>query len=192
MPSGHRFVTLTVAVVGLALGAACSSTTGLPAATTSNVVDTSSLYALFATPIAAPSAYDLNSRFVGRQLVRTDQSSAFDFAFNFDSLQRPVLLPTGAIGLGQASGLQQSSLGFTAITVAPVDGYVLDKALVVSPGTVALVRSRPTNCLFGVTVYLYAKLQVLAVDTTARRITFQILVDQDCGYHNLQPGIPTQ
>jgi hypothetical protein len=192
MPSGRRFITLTVAVVGLALGAACSNTTGLPAPTVSNVVDTSTLYALFGTPITAPSAYDLNSRFLLHQLVRTDQSSSFDFAFNFDSLRRPVLLPTGALGLGQSSGLQASSLAFTAVTTAPSDGWVLDKPLVVSPGSVATVRSRPTNCLFGVTVYLYAKLQVLTVDTTARTITFQILVDQDCGYHSLEPGTPSQ
>ncbi len=43
-----------------------------------------------------------------------------------------------------------------------------------------------------VTVFLYAKLRVVAIDTTARRIDFRILVDQNCGYHGLAPGIPTQ
>jgi hypothetical protein len=183
----------TVAVTGLVvLAAACSDTTGLPAAAIPNVVDTASLFALFGTPIATPSAYDLSSRISAHPLVRTDQASSFDFAFNFDASRRPVLLPTGAIGLGQSSGLQQASVPFDSIKVAPTGGYVLDKGLVVDTGTVVIVRSRPTGCLFGVTVFLYAKLRVVAIDTTARRIDFRILVDQNCGYRGLEPGIPTQ
>jgi hypothetical protein len=182
-----------VAVTGLVvLAAACSNTTGLPAAGITNVVDTTSLFALFGTPIATPSAYDLNGRLTGHPLVRTDQASAFDFAFNFDSLRRPVLLPTGAVGLGQSSGLQQASVPFDSIKVAPTGGYVLDRGLVVDSGAVVIVRSRPTGCLFGVTVFTYAKLVVVAIDTTVRRIDFRILVDQNCGYRGLEPGIPTQ
>src|SRR5438094_37986 len=113
----------TVAVTGLVvLAAACSDTTGLPAAGIDNVVDSTSLFALFGTPIATPSAYDLSGRLTGHPLVRTDQTAAFDFAFNFDSLRRPVLLPTGAVGLGQSSGLQQSSVPFDSIQVAPTSG----------------------------------------------------------------------
>jgi len=182
-----------VAVNGLVvLAAACSTTPGLPAAGITNVVDTTSLFALFGTPIATPSAYDLNGRLTGHPLVRTDQASAFDFAFNFDSLRRPVLLPTGAVGLGQSSGLQQASVPFDSIKVAPTGGYVLDRGLVVDSGAVVIVRSRPTGCLFGVTVFTYAKLVVVAIDTTVRRIDFRILVDQNCGYRGLEPGIPTQ
>ena len=183
----------SVAVTGLVvLAAACSNTTGLPAAGITNVVDTTSLFALFGTPIATPSAYDLNGRLTGHPLVRTDQASAFDFAFNFDSLRRPVLLPTGAVGLGQSSGLQQASVPFDSIKVAPTSGYMFDTGLVVDSGAVVIVRSRPTGCLFGVTVFTYAKLVVVRIDTTARRIDFRILVDQNCGYRGLAPGIPTQ
>jgi len=183
----------TVAVTGLlVLAAACSDTTGLPAAGIDNVVDSVSLFALFGTPIATPSAYDLSGRLTGHPLVRTDQAAAFDFAFNFDSLRRPVLLPTGAVGLGQSSGLQHSGAPFDSIKVAPTSGYVFDTGLVVDSGAVVIVRSRPTGCLFGVTVFTYAKLVVVAIDTTARRIDFRILVDQNCGYRGLAPGIPTQ
>src|SRR2546423_15723210 len=70
----------TVAVTGLVvLAAACSDTTGLPAAGITNVIDTTSLFALFGTPIATPSAYDLNCRLTGHTLVRTDPASALDF-----------------------------------------------------------------------------------------------------------------
>ena len=56
--------------------------------------------------------------------------------------------------------------------------------------TVAVVRSRPTStCVIG-TVYYYAKLQVVRIDTIARRIDYNILVDLNCGYRGLEPGIP--
>ena len=194
MPPPARCAAPTVAVFGLALlAAACSNSTGLPAPIIPNVVDSSvSLYALFGTPISSPSAYDINLRSVGRQLVRTDQTPAFDFAFNLDSSGHAVLLPTGAVGLGQASGWQLASVPFDSITLAPSGGYVFDQPLAVSAGTVAIVRSRPTNCLFGVTVSLYAKLLVVAIDPTARRIDFEIMVDQNCGYRGLAPGLPSQ
>ena len=36
----------------------------------------------------------------------------------------------------------------------------------------------------------YGKLEVLQIDTVAHTITFQHLVDQNCGYRGLEPGIP--
>ena len=58
-------------------------------------------------------------------------------------------------------------------------------------GTVAILHSRPVSfprCPF--VVFFYAKLQVLRVDTLARRIDYNILVDQNCGHRGLEPGIP--
>ena len=189
MPPHRRIATRDVALTGLALlVAACGDTTGLPAPVFTNVVDTVSLYALRGTTITQPSAYTLDAA----QPVRTDQTTALDFAFDFDSLGAPALFPTGAINLGLLSGLQRSTTSFNAITLAPTGGYILDKPLALDTGTVVLVRSRPTTCLFGVTVSLYAKLRVLGVDTTARRLDFEILVDQNCGYRGLEPGLPKQ
>ena len=189
MPSHRRISARHVALTGLALlAAACGDTTGLPAAFFTNVVDTVSLYALRGTPVTQPSAYTLD----GAQAVRTDQTTALDFAFDFDSLGAPALFPTGAINLGQLSGLQHFTTPFAAIKLAPTGGYIFDKPLALDTGTVVLVRSRPTLCSFGVTVSLYAKLRVLAVDSTARRLDFEILVDQNCGYRGLELGLPQQ
>ena len=176
-------------MTGLALlAAACGDTTGLPAPFFTNVVDTVSLFALRGTAITQPSAYTLDAA----HPVRTDQTTALDFAFDFDSLGAPALFPTGAINLGQLSGLQRSTTSFNAITLAPTGGYIFDKPLALDTGTVVLVRSRPTTCSFGVTVSLYARLRVLSVDSTARRVDFEILVDQNCGYRGLEPGLPKQ
>jgi hypothetical protein len=189
MPPHRRIATRDVALTGLALlAAACGDTSGLPAPFFTNVVDTVSLFALRGTPITLPSAYTLE----GAQPVRTDQTTALDFAFDFDSLGAPALFPTGAINLGQLSGLQRSTTAFGAITLAPTGGYIFDKRLALDTGTVVLVRSRPTLCAFGATVSLYAKLRVLGVDSTARRLDFEILVDQNCGYRGLEPGLPKQ
>ena len=189
MPPRHLLAALAAfpAVALIAVG--CSNTTGLPAPVFTNVVDTVSLWALRGTDISLPSAFSLS----GNQQVRTDQTTAFDFAFDFDSIGEPALFPLGTLNLGQLSGLQHTTTAFDAINLAPTGGYVFDKPLVVNDtGMVVLVRSRPTTCSFGATVSLYAKLRILGVDSTARRLDMEILVDQNCGYRGLQPGLPTQ
>src|SRR5690242_4869884 len=108
------------------------------------------------------------------------------------SLGVPALFPTAAIHLGTQSGLQRSTSAFDAITLAPTGNYNFEKPIALDTGMIVLVRSRPTTCLFGVTVSLYAKLRVLGVDSTARRLDFEILVDQNCGYRGLAPGLPKQ
>src|ERR1051325_12157652 len=106
MPSRPLCAVLTSAVAGVAaLAAACSGTAGLPTAVFTNVVDTVSLFALDGTPITSPSAYLLH----GKARVRTDQSASLDFAFNFDSLDRPVLLPTQRLGVGGGARVLDSA-----------------------------------------------------------------------------------
>jgi len=181
-------VALAAAIAVASLTFACGNTTGLPAPAITNKVDTVSLYALRGTAITLPSAYSLE----GALAVRTDQTTAFDFAFDFDSIGEPALFPTQPLHLGALSGLQRVTTPFAAITLAPTGPYVFDKPLALDTGTVVLVRSRPTICVFGATVSLYAKLHVLAVDSTARRLDFEVLVDQNCGYRGLAPGLPKQ
>ncbi len=179
---------LVPAAMGFALLAACGDPFGLPPPRVENQVDTITLFALDGTPLSSPSAYHLETLSV----VRTDRSPVFDFAFNVDSLGRPVLLPTGALRLGEASGIRVMPTPFDSIKVAPGDGYERTKAVVVGTGTLAVVHSRLTPCTFGTTVFLYAKLQVLAFDAAARRIELQILTNANCGYRGLEPGFPVR
>jgi hypothetical protein len=200
MTARRSSIALTLIATALAaLAPACSTTTGLPAATDTNSVDTVSLFALSDaltdTAIQNPSAYLVQ----GRLRVRTDQSTTLDFAFDVDTAGRPVLLPAGAMRLGMVSGLQRSTTPFDSIKIAPTGGYEFDSSLVVGPDSLLLVRSRPILCVTGITVSLYAKLQVLVVDTSSaaraaggRRIAFRIMSDQNCGYRGLEPGVPKQ
>ena len=187
-----RYLTLLLlASVAVVAATACGDTTGLQAYVT-NRVDTVSLYALSGTPVTEPSGYSIGAR----SAVRTEQVLSFDFAFDIDTSGRPVLLPTGALKLGQQSGLQLSRLPFDSIRIAPSANYQRDSAVVIGDSSVVIAHSNPLTCatITGLTGVYYAKLHVLTLDTTAtpngRRVEFEILTDINCGYRGLEPGLP--
>jgi hypothetical protein len=168
--------------------AACRSSTGLPAAAVSNVEDTVSLYALDGTSLSAPSGFSIS----GNQAVRTDHTSAFDFAFNITPTGTALLLPTGAVGLGVGSGIAKVSTPFGSLTLPPDTGYADSTGVQADSGLVAVVRSRVAQCYFGTLASYYGKIEVLQVDTIARRVDLRVLMDVNCGYRGLEPGLPSQ
>ena len=173
----------------LALAAACGDL-ALPKAQSDNVVDTVSLYALSGTPPSTPSAYWLGNFLAGGRTVLIQDGGNFDFAIDLDSAYRAVLKPTGALRLGRNSGVQATTLPFDSIRIAPGGGFQLDSAVTVPVGGRAIVHSRQTTCDTGIAAVYYAKLEILTVDTASRRIDFQILVDNNCGYRGLELGRP--
>lgn len=179
-------------VLGLVLAVACGDPFALPRASLTNVVDTVSLYALNGTAVRTPSAYFLGTYLSPPEAVLIQNGSPFDFAIDLDSLSRPVLLPTGALRLGRSSGVQATTLPFDSIRIAPTGGFQRDSAVIVAVGGRAIVHSRDATCSYGIPSVYYAKIEILAVDTAARRIDFQILVDDNCGYRGLEPGIPSR
>lgn len=193
MSSHLRFAAWFTAVAGLAVLAACKSPQELPNASIPNSVDMVTLYAVTGTDVGTPSGYSL----IGPQVVDiglppADPQHWFDFAFNIDS--QPVLLPSGTFpGLPNVAGLQVSNAAsFDAITIAPINGYVIDKPLVISTGMLVLARSANFLCADGTNHSLYAKLHVLSIDLQARTVAYEVMVDQNCGYISLVPGLPTQ
>jgi len=190
MTSPRPRLGLLAAACGIAVFvAACTDSLGLPAASNQNIVDTVSLWALDGTALSLPSGYKLANKDINKGVVRTDRSSDLDFAFNVDTLGRLVFLPTGALGLGIGSGLHRTGATFEAIRTPPTSGFTSDSAFVFDTGTVAVVRSRP-GCSLGASIFFYAKLKVLAYDSVQRRVDFEILVNANCGYRSLQPGVP--
>lgn len=163
----------------------CGQDLVLPPAGNANQVDTISLYALTATPVTLQSGFELELE----RAVRTDQSSSFDFAFDIPAGGVPILLPSGPLGLPEGSGFKPDTLPFDSIDLAPLDGYIRDSVVPADSDAVYLVRSRPVLCAFGTFAY-FAKLHVLAVDTVARRVDFEILVNSNCGYRSLEDGVP--
>ena len=181
-----------LAVSGALLVVACDNPLALPAATDGSFIDTLTLSALRGTPITTPSGYNL----LFRQLTRTDRGTEpFDFAFDIDSDNTPLIFTTGALGLGASSAIQMSNQAFADIRVAPFDNYDRDSALAVGRDSIFIVRSTPTT--FGCVIFIgalprYGKFRVLAVDSIARQITLEALVNVNCGYRSLEPGLPTQ
>ena len=159
---------------------------GLPRASYENKVDTVALYALSGTPVAYPSAYSLQFN----QTVRPDQATSLDFIFDIDSAGHAMLLPTGALRLGRASGIQLTTTPFDSIKIAPTAKYQLDSAVVIDSNDVALLHSIPTVCTYGISTVYYAKLHVLSIDLASRKMNFEILTDINCGYRGLEPGLP--
>ncbi len=187
---GLTGASLASLVVGFLTVAACGNT-GLQPGIVVNAVDTLSLYALDGTALDLPSAF----RIVSPHVLRTDQSSDFDFVFNLTAGDSAELLPTGAVGLGIGSGIQiqKASTSFDAITVVPGGVYADSLPVHVDSGSVAVVHSRPTSCAITASFsFLYAKVQVAKIDTVARRIDLIVLTNQNCGYRSLEPGNPTR
>jgi hypothetical protein len=188
MPSRRRFAACFSAAAGLALIVACKSPQSLPSAQVVNTVDTVTLYALSGTAPQTPSAYAL----IGPVVVSTALSSTFDFAFDIDS--EPVLLPSGTFpGLPNVAALQRSNApSFAALTMAPTDGYINNKRLVIGPGMLVLVRSATFVCTDGTNHSLFGKLHILDINFTARTVQFEVTTDHNCGYLGLAPGLPEQ
>ncbi len=84
---------------------------------------------------------------------------------------------------------------FDDILIAPLDEYIEDSIMSVDVGTVFAGRSRlsPDFCsTFVGALPRYAKFEVLAIDRVEGKITLKYLVDFNCGYRSLEPGLPEQ
>lgn len=169
------------------LSVTCSDDFGLPPAQSPNVVDTLTMFAIEGTAIGAPSALNLPLGV----LVRTDRSADFDVALNFVA-EGPVLLPTGAMGFSEESAIRRMTVPFEEVRVAPSSGYITDEPVPVAAGDVFVVRSRPLRCFGNTRLFYYGKLGVLGVDAGARTVTLQVLVDRNCAFRGLEPGLPTR
>jgi hypothetical protein len=168
--------------------AGCSATELAPA-TADNVVDTVTMGSLAGAALRYPSAFDVT---IGEP-VRTDQTSSFDFVYTRDSLGRHLLMPLHAFtGLGVVTGSNPGFIrqtgSFESLIEAPTDTYLTTDTLVIAPGDVLAVRSR-VACYLGVPQY--GKLHVLDFNDSLLTVRLEILSDTNCGYKNLQVGLPT-
>jgi hypothetical protein len=188
----HRFqrvIPLFCTLACAAVVAACSDSANLADPTDANIIDTTTVWALNGTALTDPSGFSIPDRIA----VRTDQSAAFDFAFNIDNSGKPVFLPIDLLGLGAISGtnpgLLQTPIPFDSIRTAVTgDSYVVDDTVSVAAGDVFYARSRVVCSALAIP--LYGKIEILSVDPDTRSVTFRYLVDNNCGYLGLQPGLP--
>jgi hypothetical protein len=156
-----------------------------------NRADTVSLWAVSGTPVNRPSAYLMSRGGFPGTVVRTDRQSSFDIVFDIDTAGLALLLPTGAVDLGVGSGVLKSTQPFDSITLAPTTGYQDTLGVALTTGDAAVIRSPLVQCSPVSAPYpLYAKLRVLTLDLTERRMDFEILENPNCGFRGLEPGLP--
>jgi hypothetical protein len=169
--------------------AGCSSSTGLASPSLENVLDTVTLASLSHGALRQPAAYSVPDRLA----VLTFQTTGFDFLFDFDSAGRAVVLPLAVVGLSPTGsvkpGLLATTTAFDDMVRAPLNGYVTDDTIPVTPGDRFYVRSRPICTDLG-GLSEYARMEVLAVDSAAQTLTFQVVADDNCGYRSLALGYP--
>jgi hypothetical protein len=168
--------------------AACGEDVGLPPPTFENMVDTSTFYALSGTPVWEPSAMDV----VRGLLVRLDLGDSFDFAVELDATTGVLLLTATMLGNSTEAGIVLQSVPFDSVLTAPEEGYVIDSVVPVNVGDVFVVRSRFTQdgCQVAAQLPRYGKFEVLAIDSQARTVNFKQLLNGNCGYRDLEPGLP--
>lgn len=187
-----------LAVVGAALSllvilAACGSLTR-PKAQTDNATDTVTVYAINGTPVDAPTGLWL----FGQQAVVISSGFGFDLSFDIDSVGEIKLYTVRYVAGGLATtahtvGLQRYNGGFDALEKAPQSGYISDSLFTTKVGDVFIVQtSDPTACSFSIySNVIYAKLEVLGVDSGTRAVRTRFTVDPNCGFLSLVPsGIP--
>lgn len=158
-------------------------------ATQTNFVDTVTLYALRNTSVRLPSAYSL----IDLSPVQTPTTSEFDFAVDINDAAAVVIYPAAVLRLSPEPGVQVMDRGFDDVKSAPLDGYVTDDSVTVQQDQVFVVRSRATTqfCIFFASLPRYGKFRVLAINQTDRSIVLESLVDLNCGFRGLEPGVPS-
>ena len=183
-----RTLLLLAAVAGLV--AACSNNDPLLIASVPNLVDTVTLGALRHTPLTTPSAYEMDIA----NAIRTDDplhGAAFDFLYDIDSVQGPAFYPAEVAGIlphaATNPGSKRVSTPFASITLADLNGYTTDSIVPIDTGEVFMIRSR-VSC--GQGVPFYGKLAVNSIDSVAHTVTFLVMVDVNCGFRGLKPGLP--
>jgi hypothetical protein len=128
-----------------------------------------------------------------RSPIRTDTTSSFDVAFDIDAGGKLLIYPAGALGLSKDPGVQLVERRFEEIKSAPQDKYINDRPIEVTLNRVFVARSRPSFnfCLYFGQFPRYGKFRVLGVNRENRSITLELLVNINCGFRSLEPGLPS-
>lgn len=182
-----RFRTIPLAALVL-VTLACGEDRFLADPSAENVVDTFTLGALRHSPLSIESGFEIS---LTKPVFTTDPSLRIDFLYDLDSVAGPAFLPAQVAGLLPPSatnpGFKRMDVPFDSILIASRNGYVVDEVIPIDSGDVFLVRSL-IRCSIGVPHY--GKLVVTGIDTVLNTVTFHVMVNQNCGYRGLEPGLP--
>jgi hypothetical protein len=151
------------------------------------------LHALTGSPFDGSTAIS----FPTRAVTRVDGNFDFDIAFDINSQGQIVLLPPELVGQNPGGnrlvGIMTGVGLYDSINQAPLLGYTVDSATIVSVGQAFVSQAQETACLTAnpAAPYLYAKLVVDSIDLIGRGIYGRAMIGGDCGYRQLVAGFPT-
>lgn len=181
----------------LATGAVACSDPLEPEAFLETVETTFTLHALNGSPPSAPAAAVLVNR---PAAVRIGSSFSFDFAMDIapDGTARlypvdvvasnVVVPPSRAVGFQLVTGQSYDQL-----LLAPNSGYTYEEPIPVAVGDVGYIQSNAhpvCSSQFTYSPTVYAKFRVDAIDVAARTVRLTVRSDPNCGFRELDPGVP--
>lgn len=171
-------------------------------------VDTFTVYALNGTPPSYPSAVNVaaiassadSTGILAPAAVPSSGGSSFDFAVDLTAGGAVTAYPAPLVVRGLTNrrvGLQRIASTFDAVTQAPTTGYSYDSvAVTLGTGDVLLVQAQRAfqgeRCfsrqVYGYDPVLYAKGQVISVNTAERSVRMRFVLNPNCGFRGLKPG----
>jgi hypothetical protein len=175
--------------------AACGDNDGvIGIANNQNVERTTAVYALSGTSASLPAAYYFISESLVRPQLLTTGTVNFEIAFDIDAEGRVALLPARVVvpdspGGTPSVGIQKSTVAFDEVQRAPDRNYVRDSTFTAQVGDTFVIQLLSSGCTFGDP--LYAKLIIDSINLAERRIQFTSMVNRNCGFRGLVPGLPT-
>jgi hypothetical protein len=132
--------------------------------------------------------------------VRIGSSFTFDFAVDFTSAGVASLLPVdvvaspAVVSAARYVGFQiVEGQSYDQLLLAPTGGYTYDAPFPVEVGDVGYIQSGAHPlCLArnSFTPIIYAKFRVDAIDPVARTVRMTVRSDPNCGFRELETGIP--
>lgn len=174
--------------------AACGGGSGLLGPATSTNVDRQfSVYAMTGSPAILPTAYRFSSETLVRPQLLSNGSLNFEMAFDITADGRVLLLPAAAVSPAPPLGapvlrIQRARGTYESVTRAPTGGYATDTTLTAQVGDAFVLQLPGAGCFYGDP--FYAKLGIVAIVPEERRVVVTAMVNRNCGYRALTPGLP--
>src|ERR1043166_8504894 len=189
----RRVIAAVLSVAVVAVISACKDLTSVDAGF-DNVIDSSGVfYTVNNSPAGTATAINL---FTGNR-YRADETFAYDIAFDIDSQNHVLIIPSRALATGLSTpysvGLQKlSGVSFAQVTDAPKTGYRVDTVLVATQGSVIAIESHDVaRCGFAIKGSSYfTKMVITNVDLVNRKISTVLEVNRNCGFHSFELGKP--
>jgi hypothetical protein len=187
-----RVSALLVAVAAVAWLGGCDDRSPFEARF-ENRLTVNNLYAMNGTLPSLPAAINLRAQ----RVTRIDPGWGFDVAFDMDSVGFVKVYSVKSVAselpalLNRVGFAIDSVHSFDQIAEAPASGYKYDTSMVLGAGNVLLIDVFDASCRNEFTGFnIRAKLRVDSVDVVSRSIRLHMLVNQNCGFRSLLPGMP--